>query len=177
MGNQDKAVSRAKERTSTFERVASFIPGYRGYQQREKIRESDRLVREELYRRLRIAIRNLDQAYNSLVTTDNTNSSSVESVKRRTDKLAEGIRHAEYGYAALLDPVKIEREELLALVNFDSSLLTAVQEIVTGTDGLKKKLTAGKFDGESVSALGDSVDALSDLFTERKQHMQGLSEH
>src|SRR2546426_11450024 len=109
---QDKAVSRVREGASTFERVTSFIPGYRGYQQREKIRESDRLVREELYRRLRIAIRNLDQTYNAFVTKNNENSSSVESVKRRIDKLAESIRHAEYVYAAFLDPINIVRDRL-----------------------------------------------------------------
>lgn len=51
----EERLRRAREEMELMERILSYIPGYRGYKEKELHRESDRPVRMEAVNRLRAA--------------------------------------------------------------------------------------------------------------------------
>jgi len=176
MGYSEKAQSRVAEERKFVETVASYIPGYHGYQGREKIRETDRLVRDELTRVLKIGVTNLSSCFSVLVKSRSPLSADVDRVKLKADRISETVRHAEYGYAGLFDPIKIHDEELHALLKFDDGLVTTVHEILDSTENILKLSRDGKGIGDTLGSLESSLDNFSNEFGERKQFMQGLKE-
>ncbi len=174
MGFSEKALGRVDEEKKFSEKVVSYIPGYHGYQEREKIRESDRLVREELFRVLRIGVGNLVSCYNTLVSRNNPLFSDVDRIKLKADRIAEKVRHAEYGYAGMFDPIKVQREELVSLVRFDGELMDSVQGISASTDAALKLSREGGDLKLLLSSVELAIENLDRTFDQRKQFMQGL---
>jgi hypothetical protein len=154
-----------------------ILPGYRGYQQKEKIRESDRLVREEVARHLTISLRYLEEIFTELVSRGES-IAFFDKVKLRTDSLRERIKHGEYGYAGLFDPVKIKEEELTALTEFDFSLIEETRKIEGGAQRIMAEIRTD-VDTEIVKkSISDFNSLLSDLevtMSERKNHMLRLN--
>lgn len=174
MSFSEKALGRVGEEKKFFENVVSYIPGYHGYQEREKIRESDRLVRDELFRVLRIGVNNLVSCYNALVSTSNPLYTDVDRIKLKADRIAEKIRHAEYGYAGLFDPIKAQREELLSLVRFDGELIDSAQSISASAETVLRLSRDGGDLKAPLSTIELSLENLDKTFDQRKQFMQGL---
>ena len=52
--NGNSVTSNVQGQMRLSERIAAFIPGFRGYKEKEIRRESDRLVRNHLYMKLNI---------------------------------------------------------------------------------------------------------------------------
>jgi len=50
MSENKDVYSEVKGQMRLSERIAAFVPGFRGYKEKEMRRESDRLVRNHLYR-------------------------------------------------------------------------------------------------------------------------------
>lgn len=174
MGYSEKAFSRVAEEKAVVEKIEGLIPGYHGYQDREKIRETDRLVRDELTRILKMGVGNLNSCYSVLVTNSNPLSTDVDRVKLKADRISEAVRHAEYGYAGFYDPVKIQADELHALLTFDGGLVNTVQEITTSSENLLKQSREGKDIKETLAKLESSLEGFDNEFGQRKQFMQGL---
>jgi hypothetical protein len=170
----EKALGRVDEEKKFFENVVSYIPGYHGYQEREKIRETDKLVREELFRVLRIGVNNLVSCYNTLVSRNNPLYNDVDRVKLKADRIAEKVRHAEYGYAGVFDPIKVQREELLSLVRFDGELIDSVQSISDSAETILRLSRQGEDLKAPLSTIELSLENLDKTFNQRKQFMQGL---
>ena len=60
-------VERGKAGTGLLEKIELFIPGFRGYKEKEIRRESDRLIRNQVYQKLSEATAKAKDAYLSLI--------------------------------------------------------------------------------------------------------------
>ncbi|MEM4717475.1 MAG: hypothetical protein QXE81_01790, partial [Desulfurococcaceae archaeon] len=49
-------MAETKPELKLYEKLLMIFPGYRGYKEKELIRETDKIVREQLYRRLKNVI-------------------------------------------------------------------------------------------------------------------------
>ena len=173
--NPDEAAKKVKDSTNWTEKVASIIPGYRGYQQKEKIRESDRLVREEVFRLLRLAVRDIDHTYGALVNKGDRLYDYTDKTKIRLDRLAERVRHSEYGYAGRLDPIKFGEEGLLSLVRFDYSLIEKGQQIASASGTIKNLSTSGVLAEKQLDDLNEAINQMENTLSERKEHAMNLT--
>ena len=134
------------EDADIFKKILSKVPGFSGYIEREKRRDSDKLLRE-------IVSNNLEEQWSRISALQREFISQGEiayvddleaaAIKVRT--LADRIKRASYGYAGLFDAVKINEDELANMYAFDASLLDSVDdisravdnvEVSIGTDGL-----------------------------------------
>ncbi len=52
MSDNNDVLSKVKGQMNLPERIAAFVPGFRGYKEKEIRRESDRLIRNHLYMKL-----------------------------------------------------------------------------------------------------------------------------
>lgn len=107
-----------------YEKLMMLFPGYRGYKEKELIRETDRIVREELYRRLKRCVNWLRNYYSSTVSSTGSTplTDRLEKLIYRIDSLAEKTRHSPYGYKPLFHVVKVDEEVLNKVLEHDLKL-------------------------------------------------------
>ena len=117
-----------EKKLNLIEKLSMLIPGYRGYKQKELIREDDRLVREKAALRIDEARRLLEELMPSY-SGDYEVLEKMDSLRKDLAALAQKIRHASLGYRGLFDRVKVREEELRKLLEYDYRLVTLAEEI------------------------------------------------
>lgn len=129
-----------------FKKILGKIPGFKGYVERQKRRDADKLLRETVAARFEEQWQRLSSIQREFISSgdiswiDDLESSAI---KLRT--FADRIRRATRGYSGLFDAVMINEEELAQLYAFDAQLLDLSDEVgraidniqaSVGTDGL-----------------------------------------
>lgn len=155
------------------ERILAAIPGFRGYKEKELRRESDRLVRNHLYRRLSETEDGLKSIFQEL--SDERAYGSLESMDRlvmKFDRLRARIRRSSYGYTGFFDVIKVDEDDLDRMIAFDESLLTSIEELSQAMKEKKGKVSQDV--ATWVQALGDRLSSLEDTFNERREIILGV---
>lgn len=126
---------------NVIEKIAYHIPGYAGYQKREKRRETDHLYRMYLVEKLRELKRSFDEVANTITDKKNLDLlKPVDRIYKKLEKITDKVRFADYGYRPFFDVVSIDFPELEKLYNFDLSLNTDIQALKEKIDMLAKPL-------------------------------------
>jgi len=113
-----------------LEKLAELLPGVRGYQDRESMRETDRRLREYLARRLDEGRRGLDDVRRAAVAASDLGPLDVVSrLDRSLQKIVATLSYSEAGYSGLFDSVKIGERELERVLAYDEALLAEVQAV------------------------------------------------
>lgn len=121
-------VERARERRNLLERLAAKIPGIKGYLERETRREVDKMERDWLAGRVDRAREALQGKIREWSRRGNlANLDLASSAEKLLDRLANRIRHADYGYTGFFDAVKIYEDELERIYEFDLALIEKVE--------------------------------------------------
>src|SRR5208283_5952657 len=130
-----------------LERLMLVLPGFRGYKLREQRREADRIVRSHVYELMEHTRDDLTTGLQALI--DNKLTELVEPMNRliaKTDRVAEKINHASYGYTGFFDSVRIEEPDLDRMLGYDSQLMDLAKKVSEMTTSLRNNLTQNKFD-------------------------------
>ncbi len=122
-------------------RLASHIPGFSGYIERQNRRAADKLLRksvsdrfEELWKRT------------SNIQTDMVNAGMIaliddmEQAAIQLRTFADKIRTATYGYAGFFDAVKIKEEELAQLYQYDLAFFQVAEQIDRALDNIEASM-------------------------------------
>lgn len=123
-------VKQVKDQMGLFQKVASYIPGYRGYKEKEVRRETDRLVRATASGFMAKA---LDEYRRPLAFLDlpASDRDSADSIMARLDTVRERTARAVAGYAGIFDAVKVLEPRLDKMVELDGNLVQAAQDLLT----------------------------------------------
>ncbi|RME88650.1 MAG: hypothetical protein D6770_06450 [Anaerolineae bacterium] len=124
-----------------FKQLASKIPGFGGYVERQNRRAADKLLRqfvadrfEELWKRTsNIQGDMVSQGLIALV--DDMEKAAIQ-LRTFIDK----IRTASYGYSGFFDAVKINEEELAQLYAFDAAFLDLAEQIARALDNVEASM-------------------------------------
>jgi len=177
LGEKGEIYEKAKGEMRLSERVLAELPGFRGYKEKEMRRETDRLVRDHLYRRLMETRKDLKEVFQRLsdrrlyeVLTD------MDRLLMRFDRVAEKINHASYGYAGFFDVLKVEEEKLDRMIAFDNDLISHAQKIADQANALKGEVMKQIFERvrEHIQMLGESLGSLEEAFGEREEVILGV---
>ncbi len=175
--NEEKTYEKVKGEMRLSERILAEIPGFRGYKEKEIRRESDRIIRNHLYRKLNQAKEDLRRVFQKLsdyrryeFLTD------MDRLMARIDRIAEKINHASYGYTGFFDAVKVEEPDLDRMIKFDAELLDDVEEIVKASSAFKADIEASKFDAakKHIEKVGGLIETLEKTFDERREVILGV---
>ena len=170
---------KVEEEKRLLERIETFVPGFRGYKQKEVRREADKLVRDKLYRELKQSENRLKDVLRELV--DRKLTDVLEDVDRlitKFDEVSEEIHHASYGYSGFYDAVKIEEDDLDRMIDFDTKLLENGKGIDDKVKAFETDVMNENF-GSSTVHIEDIRSALSELesvFAERQNIIRGITE-
>jgi hypothetical protein len=153
----------ARGRRNILQRLIDKIPGFSGYQERAMRREVDKVQRDWLANeidRARFAINGRIRDWTRDGDLENLDLAS--SIEKGLDRLANRIRHADYGSSGFFDAVKIGAAELERLYAFDLALSDTAEYLAVQVEGLP-----GTADERMLRRLLDAVEAADQKFDER----------
>lgn len=160
---------KVESQRNALERVIDFIPGWSGYQKRQKRRAADRLLRQTLAGKLQEQRRRLDAAQRKLI--DNGRLDLVDDAERAVTQLktfTDRIRFASYGYAGLFDAVKIGESELKQLYDFDAALVEYAERLDTANDHLRTAISEGEGIEQTLDVIQEIVQEANTAFDQRE---------
>lgn len=147
-----------------LEKIGSFIPGYKGYSEKEGRRDTDKLLRVEIASMLDKVKYSIDKLMKSYVEKKlNHDVVELDKLKRNIDTAANKIRYASYGASGFFDTVQIDNTDLDALYRHDLSIKQAVGEfsIILNTCLSGKSIT----ETDLISVL----DSINNLIIDREK--------
>jgi hypothetical protein len=157
-----------------YEKLLMMFPGYRGYKEKELVRETDRVVRDELYRKLKKSVSDLKNFYSSIVSSAGSTPTSerVEKLIYRLDSLAEKTRHAPYGYRPLFHAFKVDENVLDRILEHDLNMGVTVEELNKTTSSRPSSiLEVEKF----LSDVEKLIEKYQSLLEERDRILSGIA--
>lgn len=171
--------AQAKGQMRLSERIATALPGFRGYKEKELRRESDKLVRNHLYTKLSGAKDGIRSIFQKI--TDRRYLDVLPDMDRLTakiDRVTEKINHASYGYSGFFDIVKVKEENLDRMIAFDNQLIDYVNALTAVVDAFKAQLVAGDYSNlkDQAQVVADKLEALEDAFDKRKEVIMGVTQ-
>lgn len=124
-----------------FKKLASHIPGFSGYVERQNRRAADKLLRESVAARFEELWRRASEIQTSMIGEGMI--SLMDEMEQAAIKLrtfADKIKTASYGYAGFFDAVKIKEEELTQLYQFDLAFYDVAEQIGHALDNVEASM-------------------------------------
>ncbi len=124
-----------------FKKIASKIPGFKGYIERQNRRAADKLLRETIADRFeelwqRISALQVDfVSQGEILYVDDLEKAAI---KLRT--FIDKIRRASYGYSGFFDATKVNEEELANVYAYDNAMLDLVDEVSRAIDNVEASM-------------------------------------
>lgn len=133
-----------------FKKILDKVPGFKGYIERQARRDSDKLLRDTIFRRFRELEGRVSEVQREFIGQGELMYvDDLEAAAVRLRTFADRVRTAPRGYSSLFEAVKIGEAELQSIYEYDAALLEMgdtvsraldnVQASV-GTDGLQAAL-------------------------------------
>jgi len=170
---KSKDISREKP---LWEKILMFFPGYKGYKEKEILRETDKLVRDTVARHMKEVALSLREVFRNAVSTIGLapEVKTIEKLSMRCDMLSEKIKHLEYGYTPLGYVVKVDEEKLNKLTSFDASLVDYIHNTKDLVNSLRDEVYNGKIETTTVRKLEEALNNLESLVNARKEVLLGM---
>lgn len=148
--------------------ILDSIPGYGGYRDRERRRESDRIIRERLaddYGRLADRLGRLATRY-----ADERDVASVRAINKPHTRLVsfrDRLRTATYGYAPLFGNTTVDEAALDQIAAFDRSLAEGLEPLESSISIVEGASPGTEEFTTAVRKLEETVEGLHERFAER----------
>ena len=124
-----------------FKKIASKIPGFKGYVARQNRRDSDKLLRDTIFNRFReLEGRVSDLQVEFINQGEIQYTDDLEKAALRLRTFADRVRTAPRGYSSLFEAVKINEPELAKLYEYDATLLDKSDEIGHAIDNIQASI-------------------------------------
>ncbi len=160
------------EHRGIIESILRFIPGFRGYLERDYRQESDYLARKAMADRLQGSKQALDDFMLQLVNAGQLDRlTDCERAKTRLDGLILKMRSAVRGYSGFFDYVRIDTDMLDQVYEHDMALIQDVEALARGIEQLSAKPDPAE---TSIADILQRIDAVDRKFERRGELLNGL---
>ena len=170
-------LGKVKGERSLLEKIMGYVPGYRGYKEKELRRESDRLIRMEVVNRLKAAKTAFRRTFANPLLVQKLSGDDTyrfEALNSRLDRVTQRIDRAVAGYAGMFDAIKVKEDKLDSVLKHDLSLIEQAESVkadvekAVGIDPATDEWRA------AMDALISKVEGLDSLVNERSNLLRGL---
>jgi hypothetical protein len=165
----DNLVARMKQDRGWLAKQMEKVGLFKGYLENTTIWEADKLVREEIARRLveaktpvNAAIRTASQDVRA-----GEQLSALERLLNRLDRATGKVRFADYGHSAISGKIKIREADLARLLAADREIFNGLEAVEAAAAALAE-VGAGQFES--------ALEGLERDFGERKQVLVSAAE-
>lgn len=172
----DQFLSKVAGDIDPFKKILSYIPGFKGYVERQSRRDSDKLLRDTVAKRFEEQwgrVSALQRDFISRGQIEFVDDLEAAGIKLRT--FADRIRRATRGYSGLFDAVKINEEELARLYEYDAAMLGLADEVGRAIDNIEASIDTDGL-GAALRELISIAQRCIDIFDRREEAILGSSE-
>jgi hypothetical protein len=170
-------IEQAKAEQGLLEKGVSWIPGYKGYKEKEIRRAVDKQVRDALAKKLDARVRKLTSLEQKLLASGGILwMDDIEKLVSRLQTVRDRVKTASYGYAPFFDVTKVKEDDLDRMIQFDQELgqqLGALDEAVNNLEGAVK---ANEGISEAIEAANETLTALAETFNRREAVIKRTAE-
>jgi hypothetical protein len=138
---KDQLFGKVSSDIDPFKKILNYIPGFKGYIERQKRRDADKLLRDTIANRIEekwARISALQRDFISRGEIALVDDLEAAAIKLRT--FADRIRRAPRGYSSLFEAVKINEEELAQLYQYDASMLELSDSVGRAIDNIEASI-------------------------------------
>jgi hypothetical protein len=158
-----------------FTKIASKIPGFSGYIERQARRAADKLLRETIGDQFKELWKRIGDVQQDMANQGElTYLDDMEKAATKLQTFIDKVTNASYGYTGFFDAKKINEDELAKLYEFDAALLDYVDGIGRAIDNVQ---ASGGTDGmpAALSHLVNMTRELVSTFDARNQVLISVS--
>ncbi|MEZ0248244.1 MAG: hypothetical protein ABWJ97_03125 [Thermoproteus sp.] len=159
------------------EKIASYIPGYAGYKEKEVRREADALVRRRVSALLAEAKSKmvLTPSAARAVAANRDAAYLWDSTKALFDRVIQRIDKAPAGYSGFYDLVKIDEAALDRIYQMDLALIEKAEGVAKLVDELAAASPGSDVWTQKLAALSSALSQLDAAVDERNNYIAGLA--
>ena len=137
----DEFFQKVNSQMDPFKSLASHIPGFKGYVERQNRRDADKLLRDTVSRRFdeqwkRASQLQVDMVSQGMITYVDDMERAVLQLRTFIDKMSTAPR----GYSGLFDAVKINEKELEAIYQYDAAFFDLAEQVGRALDNVEASL-------------------------------------
>jgi len=177
MSEKKNYLEKVRGERSLLERIMGYIPGYRGYKEKELRRESDRLVRMEVVNRLKAAKTTFRRTFANPMLVQKLSSEDAfrfDTLNARLDRVTQRIDRAVAGYAGMFDAIKVKEDKLDTVIQHDLSLIEKAEALKVDVEKVVKIETGNDEWRTAMDDLISKVEELDGLVDKRSEILRGL---
>lgn len=140
------ALGKITEGKDLLGKIRNFLAGFVGYMDRENRREADKLLRGTIGSRYEEQWGRLSEIQRQLIASGQLESvDDLEAAAIKIRAFVDRIKGASYGYAGFFDAVRINKDELSKMYEYDLALLENVQKITGAIDNVTASIGTDGF--------------------------------
>jgi hypothetical protein len=124
-----------------FKKILSYIPGFKGYMERQSRRDSDKLLRDTIANRFEEQWQRVSAIQRDLITQGGLSYvDDLEAAAIQLRTFADRIRRATRGYSSLFEATKINQEELAQIYQYDAAMLALADQVSAAVDNIEASI-------------------------------------
>jgi hypothetical protein len=137
----DEFFQKVTSQVDPFKKLASYIPGFGGYVERQNRRDADKLLRDTVARRFdeqwkRASQLQVDMVSNGMIQYVDDMEKAALQLRTFIDKISTAPR----GYSGLFDAVKINEKELEAIYQYDAAFFDLAEQVGRALDNVEASM-------------------------------------
>jgi hypothetical protein len=137
----DQIFDKVSSDLDPFKKILSYIPGFKGYMERQKRRDSDALLRQTVADRFEQQWQRISGLQRDFISQGEiAYVDDLESAAIKLRTFADRVRRASRGYSGLFDAVKINEDELARLYTYDANMLALSEEVGRAIDNVEASI-------------------------------------
>ena len=153
---------------SQLERLARFVPGVAGYQDRENARATDKELRMRLVQELRRLVQVLDDHKARLAEAHDFSAlPRLDRLAGRLERMGRTVEFASRGYTGLFDLHAVDVEVLDQLYAFDLGLFEALSVVRARVEAVRAADPTGLV--AAAIHMGEALDDVEQLWDQRQR--------
>jgi hypothetical protein len=142
----DQVYSKVSGEIDPFKRILSYIPGFKGYVERQSRRDADKIIRETVANRFEEQWGRVSALQRDLISQGQiADVDDLESAAIQLRTFIDRVRRATRGYSGLFDAVKINEAELASLYQYDAAMLGLSDEVARAIDHVEASIGSDGF--------------------------------
>ncbi len=165
----DDLTEKTQASLGKLEELMGRIPGIGGYQQKEKRRDADKLLRLHIARLLEEQMNRLSDVQVALTMQGRLDVTLIlERASTKLQLLIDRLKTASYGYSGFFDAVKVKEEELDKLYRFDEQMLDSLDELSVALTELAEEIDSEEPIMTRANALVRQIEGLNTTYSKRQ---------
>jgi hypothetical protein len=137
----DEFFQKVTSQVDPFKKLASYIPGFGGYVERQNRRDADKLLRDTVARRFDEQWKHASQIQVDMVSNGQIQYvDDMEKAALQLRTFIDKISTAPRGYSGLFDAVKINEKELEAIYQYDAAFFDLADQVARALDNVEASL-------------------------------------